>query len=199
MILVIDNYDSFTYNLYQSLQALTLEPVVVRRNDQVTLEEIAAMQPTHIVLSPGPGHPANARDFGVCAQVIERQEELNCAILGVCLGHQGIGYYFGANVGRAPTIVHGKASEIAIEQSGAALFHGVPKTFKAMRYHSLVVSDDGHFPDCLQVLARDRHQRLVMAMRHKTRRLYGVQFHPESIGTGTANGNAILENFLTRC
>ncbi|MFN8656249.1 MAG: aminodeoxychorismate/anthranilate synthase component II [Candidatus Obscuribacterales bacterium] len=195
MILVIDNYDSFTYNLYQSLQALTPEPVLVRRNDQITTDEIAEMKPTHIVLSPGPGHPANARDFGVCAQVIDRQEELDCAILGVCLGHQGIGHHFGANVGRAPSIVHGKASEI--DRDETPLFHGVPETFKAMRYHSLVVNEDADFPDCLQVLARDRQQKLVMAMRHKTRRLYGVQFHPESIGT--ADGTTILENFLTRC
>lgn len=196
MILLIDNYDSFTYNLYQLLQGLTSEAVVVRRNDKISFEAVQALNPTHIVLSPGPGHPANASDFGVGGEIIERQEELDCAILGVCLGHQGIAHRFGGTVEKAPSIVHGKTSTIE-HAAESPLFAGVPPAFPAMRYHSLVVKEDAQFPGCLQVLARDAAQQLVMALRHKTRRLFGVQFHPESIGT--PDGTTILRNFLQSC
>lgn len=196
MILVIDNFDSFTYNLYQALQSLTEDPVLVRRNNELSFAEIVGLKPTHIVLSPGPGHPGIARDFGVCGEVIDRQEELDCAVLGVCLGHQGIGNRFGARVDRAPAILHGKTS--TIEQTAESkLFADMPDKFPAMRYHSLVVHDDAQFPDCLQVIARESQQQLVMAMQHKTRRLFGVQFHPESIGT--PDGTTILKNFLQKC
>lgn len=196
MILLIDNYDSFTYNLYQNLQAISSEPVVVRRNDQITFAEAKAMAPFHIVLSPGPGHPTNASDFGIGAEIIDRQQELGCAVLGVCLGHQGIAHRFGARVEKAPTIVHGKTSSIE-KTKDSPLFAGMPAAFPAMRYHSLVVKEDEKFPDCLEVLARDAREKLVMALGHKTRRLFGVQFHPESINT--PDGVTILRNFIEQC
>jgi anthranilate synthase/aminodeoxychorismate synthase-like glutamine amidotransferase len=196
MILLIDNYDSFTYNLYQNLQALSSKPVVVRRNDQITFAEAAQLAPSHVVLSPGPGHPANSSDFGIAGEIVDRQEELGCAILGVCLGHQGIAHRFGATVERAPTIVHGKTSDIE-QAEKTPLFEGVPATFSAMRYHSLVVKEDAQFPTCLEVLARDAREKLVMALRHQSRRLFGVQFHPESIKT--PDGTTILGNFIERC
>ena len=194
-ILIIDNYDSFTFNLYQMLQERTEQPVVVKRNDTLSFQEVVAMAPKGIVLSPGPGHPANASDFGVCAQIIAQAGQLQCPVLGVCLGHQGIAHYLGGKVQRAPYIVHGKTSDINLIAE-SPLFKNMPRLFKAMRYHSLVV-DEQTLPDCLTVTARDSKTNLIMAMQHNKLPVYGVQFHPESIGT--PEGARILENFLSLC
>ncbi len=194
-VLIIDNYDSFTFNLYQMLQVQTAEPVQVERNDALTCEQIIAMNPSRIVLSPGPGHPACRADFGVCADIITRHDEIKCPVLGVCLGHQGIVQYLGGSVVRAPKIVHGKTSVVTISLP-SPLFSGLPEKLSVMRYHSLVASDNS-FPSELAVVAREETEQLIMAVQHRTRPLYGVQFHPESIGT--FYGSQILENFLKLC
>lgn len=194
-LLIIDNYDSFTYNLYQMVQCQTDAPVVVARNDAMTIQQIKEAPYSGIILSPGPGHPENARDFGVCADVIRTMPALGIAVLGVCLGHQGIASCLGGRVERAPEILHGKTSVIEVHKD-SPLFVGLPKTFVAMRYHSLVVSDVG-LPDSLDVVARDSASGLIMAMQSKHEPLYGVQFHPESIGT--AQGATILRNFVELC
>jgi anthranilate synthase component 2 len=191
-IYIIDNYDSFTFNLYQLLQANTEEEVRVVRNDKITFEELKAAKPTRIVLSPGPGHPAVAKDFGICKDVVQRQSELGCPVLGVCLGHQGMAQHLGGAVERAPQIVHGKTSFVEI-LSPCPLLEGIENGFKAMRYHSLTVQAD-KLPDCLEVVAREREHGLIMAMQHKKQPMFGVQFHPESIGTPA--GQQIIRNFL---
>jgi len=195
-VLIIDNYDSFTYNLYQMIQAMVKEEVHVSRNDKIAFEDILELRPDRIVLSPGPGHPENDEDFGVCKDIIKKHDQLDCPLLGVCLGHQGIVQHLGGTVERAPQIVHGKASQIILKRT-SPLFHRLPHIFSAMRYHSLVAKDDITFPAELEVTARDSQHSLIMALQHKTRSIYGVQFHPESIGT--PNGRQILENFLQRC
>jgi anthranilate synthase component 2 len=194
-LVIIDNYDSFTYNLFQMLQAQTSEPVEVHRNDAISFESLVALKPSRIILSPGPGHPANPGDFGVCADIILRWEELECPVLGVCLGHQGIVHYLGGQVVQAPTIVHGKSSLIhALKPS--PLFEGLPEPFQAMRYHSLVATDE-RLPEVLDVIARETSGQLIMGIQHKSRPLYGVQFHPESIGT--PDGATMLRNFIEKC
>lgn len=197
---IIDNYDSFTFNLFQMLVPIvrTLNKdnattVDVFRNDAISMEQLKEKKYTHIVLSPGPGHPSIARDFGICKDIILAQKQLGIALMGVCLGHQGIVAHLGGNVIRASEIVHGKTSEITIENP-SIIFKGLGKTFEAMRYHSLVASDDG-FPCELTVTAREPKHGLVMALEHKTEPIYGVQFHPESIGTGS--GATMMENFLS--
>jgi len=184
MILVIDNYDSFTYNLVQYLGELGAEPIV-RRNDAVTLDEIWALAPSHIVISPGPGTPD---DGGVSLDVI-REFHTAVPILGVCLGHQCIAAAFGGRVDRARTLMHGKTSPIYHEQSG--ILEGLPSPFNAMRYHSLLVHDP--LPDCLEGAAYTAEGEM-MALRHKTEPVVGLQFHPESILT--EHGKQILNNFL---
>ncbi len=185
MILVIDNYDSFTYNLVQYLGELGAE-LTVRRNDQITADEIRRLAPDHIVISPGPGAP---QDGGVSLEVI-REFYRDTPILGVCLGHQCIGAAFGGRVDRAPRLMHGKTSPIY--HYGSGLFEGLPSPFQATRYHSLLVHEP--LPDCLQVTAFTSEGE-VMALKHKTAPLVGVQFHPESILT--EYGKDILQNFLT--
>jgi anthranilate synthase/aminodeoxychorismate synthase-like glutamine amidotransferase len=185
MILVIDNYDSFTYNLVQYLGELGADPEVVR-NDRVTLEEIAIMAPSHIIISPGPGTPADA---GVSVDVI-RTFAPNTPVLGVCLGHQAMAEAFGGRVVRAPYLMHGKTSEIC--HDGNTIFQGVPYRFAATRYHSLVVERES-LPDELEVSATTP-DGIVMGMRHRTYLCEGVQFHPESIMT--THGKQLLENFL---
>ena len=185
MILLIDNYDSFTYNLYQYLGDLGAN-VEVRRNDAITIEEVKALAPERIVLSPGPGHPGNAKDFGVCSEILSQMQ--HTPILGVCLGHQGIILHFGGRVVKN-TPMHGKAS--TVEHDGKGIFTGITSPVSAMRYHSLVGID---IPDCLEVAARSADDRQVMAVRHKTLPIHGVQFHPESIMT--EHGKKMLENFL---
>jgi anthranilate synthase/aminodeoxychorismate synthase-like glutamine amidotransferase len=184
MIVVIDNYDSFTYNLVQYLGELGAE-LQVFRNDQVTLDEIRALAPEKIVISPGPGDPD---DGGISNDLIL---ELGQAIpvLGVCLGHQCIGQVYGGKVSRAPRLMHGKTS--AVYHNGRGLFNGVPSPFNATRYHSLIVEEP--LPDSLQVTAFTREGE-VMGLHHKEYPVVGVQFHPESILT--EHGKRILKNFL---
>jgi len=184
MILVIDNYDSFTYNLVQYLGELGAE-LRVFRNDAVTLEDIARLQPSHIVISPGPGDP---NDGGISNDVIRRFHS-SIPILGVCLGHQCIGHTFGGSVTRAPRLMHGKTS--TIYHDGHRLFEGVPNPFEAGRYHSLIVQEP--LPAELQVTAFTKEGE-VMGLRHKRYPLEGVQFHPESVLTKF--GKQILANFL---
>jgi anthranilate synthase component II len=185
MLLMIDNYDSFTYNLVQYLVELG-EKVVVRRNDKVSLGEIGQMKPERIVISPGPGEP---KDAGISEDII-RQLGPGLPILGVCLGHQAIGEVFGGTVERAPELMHGKIS--AIEHNELGLFEGLPQSFKATRYHSLVVRRDG-LPNELQVTAWTANG-LIMGLQHRRYPVYGVQFHPESILT--EYGKELLQNFL---
>ena len=185
MLLLIDNYDSFTYNLYQYLSELG-EEVWVVRNDRVKLEEIDARSPRRIVISPGPGTPEQA---GISNEVI-REFGSKLPILGVCLGHQCIGYSYGAKIGRAAEIKHGKSS--LIYHDGRGLFKGLPNPFPAIRYHSLAVMSDC-LPDCLEVSARTA-DGIVMGLRHRRFSVEGVQFHPESIMTDV--GKDLLKNFL---
>ncbi len=194
-ILLIDNYDSFTYNLYQMVQALTDETVEVVRNDAIGFSGILSKKPSRIILSPGPGHPANDNDFGVCKDVILERASLNLPTLGVCLGHQGMVQHMGGVVGQAKKIVHGKTSEIEITKE-SKLFKGLGPKFAAMRYHSLVASDE-RFPTELEITARTSDDGEIMALQHKQYPLYGVQFHPESIGT--PEGQTILRNFVEIC
>jgi|SRR5688572_15476304 len=187
--LIIDNYDSFTYNLYQYLGELGAE-AIVKRNDEVDLAWIESLSPSHVVLSPGPGSPDNDRDFGVCKDVVTKLSQ-RVPTLGVCLGHQGIIHHLGGRVVRAPKIVHGKTS--AVRHDFSLLFAGLPETIEVMRYHSLIGAKDS-IPSSLIVTAETVADGLVMAVMHRTWPLYGIQFHPESIGT--PSGKAILENFL---
>jgi len=189
MILVIDNYDSFTYNLVQYLGELGGEPVV-RRNDEVTLEEIEDLHPRGIVISPGPGVPADA---GISIPVVERFASA-IPIFGVCLGHQAIGEAFGGQVVRAERLMHGKTSPVA--HTGANVFRGLPSPLTAMRYHSLLV-DPATLPAELEVTAwtADRGDgEEIMGLSHRSARVWGVQFHPESVGTET--GKRMTENFI---
>ena len=203
MLLLIDNYDSFTYNLYQYLSELGAD-VVVRRNDELTVEEAEMMGPAHIVISPGPCTP---REAGVSNAIIERLGP-RIPLLGVCLGHQCIGAVFGGRVMRAPEPVHGKTSHI--RHDGSGVFAGLPNPFEATRYHSLIVERDT-LPDTLEITAtittsqdgsRAAHEAvgvearssLIMGLRHRVYPIHGVQFHPESILTGA--GKDLLRNFL---
>jgi para-aminobenzoate synthetase component 2 len=186
MLLVIDNYDSFTYNLVQYLGELG-EQVTVRRNDEVTVEAIESdLRPDRIVISPGPGVPENA---GISTTVIERLAG-KIPILGVCLGHQAIGQVFGGKVVRAPNLFHGKKS--VVQHDGKTIFERLPKTFEAGRYHSLIVERDS-LPESLQISATTPNGT-IMGLRHRTLKVEGVQFHPESIMT--IEGKRILANFL---
>jgi len=186
LVLVIDNYDSFTYNLVQYLGELGADVSVVR-NDAGTVDDVIAAQADRIVISPGPGRP---EDAGVTMSVIRRLGETT-PILGVCLGHQAIGAVFGGDVVRASVPMHGKTS--TIEHDGRGLFRGITGPFPASRYHSLVVSEPS-VPDALEITARTREDRTVMGLRHRQFPIHGVQFHPESILTG--EGRTILRNFL---
>jgi para-aminobenzoate synthetase component 2 len=185
MILVIDNYDSFTYNLVQYLGELG-ENVAVRRNDEVTLSDIETTLPSRILISPGPGCPAEA---GISLALITHFAG-RIPILGVCLGHQAIGEAFGGRVVRATTVVHGKASEIA--HDGKSIFRDLDSPFQAGRYHSLVVEREG-LPACLEVSA-ETSDGVIMGLRHREKKIEGVQFHPESILT--PSGKKLLSNFL---
>lgn len=187
MIVVVDNYDSFTYNLVQYLGELGQE-IAVFRNDQVTVSQIQGMQPDHIVISPGPGDPHNG---GISLDAV-RQLGPSTPILGVCLGHQCIGEAYGGAVNRAPRLMHGKTSPVY--HNGEGLFSGIPSPFQATRYHSLIVEEP--LPACLEVTAFTS-QGEVMGIRHKQFPTVGVQFHPESILT--EHGKRILQNFLNGC
>ena len=186
MVLVLDNYDSFTYNLVQYLGELGAA-ITVKRNDEATVADIRALAPERILISPGPGRP---EDAGITLQVIEAFAE-HTPMLGVCLGHQAIGMAFGGRVIRAPLPMHGKTS--IVEHDGRGVFAGISTSFQASRYHSLIVADAG-WPSALQVTARSKEDGLVMGLRHERWPLHGVQFHPESILT--EEGRRILRNFL---
>jgi len=185
MLLMIDNYDSFTYNLVQYFGELG-EEVVVRRNDEITLDEVAALEPDRIVISPGPCTPNEA---GVSVPVIERFAG-KVPLLGVCLGHQSIGQAFGGHIVHAKELMHGKTS--AIEHTGEGVFRSLPSPLQATRYHSLVIERDT-LPDCLEVTAWSDDGE-IMGVRHKSLPVEGVQFHPESILT--EHGHELLRNFL---
>ena len=189
-ILVIDNYDSFVYNLAQLLGELRTQPTVLR-NDRITLEDVARMDPDAIVISPGPGHPADRKYFGVCTDVIGELGN-RIPILGVCLGHQGIVHAFGGKVINAKKIRHGKTS--LVRYTADRLFEDVANPFKATRYHSLV-ADQNTFPSCLEVTARALDDGEIMGIRHRQYLMVGVQFHPESVLT--SEGRRILLNFIS--
>jgi anthranilate synthase component 2 len=185
MLVLIDNYDSFTYNLWHYLGELGAE-VVVHRNDQITVDEIQVLGPEAIVISPGPCDPDRA---GICLEMIERLGATT-PIFGVCLGHQAIGQAFGCRIERAPVPMHGKVSEI--RHDGRGVFAGIPSPLHATRYHSLTIAPDS-MPDCLEVSA-EADDGVIMGIRHKELPLHGVQFHPESIES--EHGHEILKNFL---
>jgi len=189
MLLVIDNYDSFTYNLVQYLGELGAK-MEVRRNDEVSIKEIKTqLKPEKILISPGPGTPDGA---GISLKILEKFAD-KLPILGVCLGHQAIGQFFGGKVARAPVPVHGKP--VGICHDGKTIFAGIGNNFQAGRYHSLIVERES-LPDCLEISAVSP-DNLIMGLRHKTYKIEGVQFHPESILT--AEGKKILQNFLDFC
>lgn len=185
MLLLIDNYDSFTYNLFQYLSELG-EEVMVVRNNKITLEEIEKIKPERIVISPGPSTPLNA---GISNDVI-RHFGAKVPILGVCLGHQCVGYSYGGTFGPAKVIMHGKSSPIYHSNKG--IFYGLPNPFPAIRYHSLVVSPQG-LPDCLEITAWSQ-DNTIMGLRHRHYPVEGIQFHPESFMTQAGKG--VLRNFL---
>ncbi|MFD2611520.1 aminodeoxychorismate/anthranilate synthase component II [Paenibacillus gansuensis] len=187
MILVIDNYDSFTYNLVQYLGELG-EDIVVKRNDEISLEGIEALHPDHILISPGPCSPNEA---GISLSLIEHFKG-TVPILGVCLGHQSIGQAFGGEVVRAEKLMHGKTSEIL--HDGKTIFEGIPSPYTATRYHSLIVRRET-LPDCLEISAETAEGE-IMGLRHKEYPIEGVQFHPESIITD--HGKQLLRNFLSQ-
>jgi anthranilate synthase/aminodeoxychorismate synthase-like glutamine amidotransferase len=198
MVFVLDNYDSFTYNLVQYMGELGAE-MVIRRNDELTPKEVEALRPERILISPGPCTP---QDAGISMELIKHFAALGEAggrrvpILGVCLGHQAIGAAFGGNVIRAPKLMHGKTSEI--EHDGKTIFKGIPSAMTCTRYHSLIVSDEG-LPEALEVSARTISEvqgdgGTIMALRHRVLPIEGVQFHPESVLT--VHGKQIIQNFL---
>ena len=189
MILIIDNYDSFTYNLYQALAVLTDEVRVVR-NDAITIDEIKKLKPHGIILSPGPKHP---HDAGICIEVV-RQLGKSIPILGVCLGHQAIGVAFGGVVNRAPHALHGKQT-LLFHNRNNTIFKNIPLPFKAGRYHSLIV-EKATLPTELKIDAEDVDGN-IMALSHREYPIFGVQFHPESILT--PDGEIILKNFVELC
>lgn len=186
MIILIDNYDSFSYNLYQLVGTINPDIRVIK-NDEMTVEEIKKLKPTHVILSPGPGYPKEA---GVCVEAaLKLGEEIS--VLGVCLGHQAICQAYGATVSYAKQLMHGKQSIIKLDKD-CPIFNGMPETIKAARYHSLAAIEET-IPDCLEVTARTDDGE-IMAVSHKKYPVYGVQFHPESILT--PDGIEILRNFL---
>ena len=186
MILLIDNYDSFTYNLYQQISMLGKEVKVVR-NDVISIQEIEALNPEAIIISPGPGTP---RDAGISIEVIQKLYK-KYPILGICLGHQSIGAAFGAKIVQAKTIMHGKMSTLSYRSH--ALFENFNEPISVMRYHSLVIEDESLI-DELEVLARSDDDNEVMAIKHVDYPLYGLQFHPESIGT--EQGDRMMQSFI---
>jgi anthranilate synthase/aminodeoxychorismate synthase-like glutamine amidotransferase len=193
MVFVLDNYDSFTYNLVQYMGELGAE-MVIRRNDELTPAEVEAMKPDRILISPGPCTP---QDAGISMELIQHFAELagsggpRVPILGVCLGHQAIGAAFGGNVVRAAKLMHGKTSEV--EHDGKTIFAGIPSAMTCTRYHSLIVSPEG-LPEELEVSAKTADGETIMALRHRELPIEGVQFHPESVLT--SHGRQIIENFL---
>ncbi len=187
MYVLIDNYDSFTYNLVQYFGELGAN-VDVHRNDVVTVEQVMAMRPQAVIISPGPGIPTNS---GICIDLVRAAAERNLPVLGVCLGHQSIAEAFGGHITHAPTPMHGKVSDIM--HTNHPLFGDIPSPFAATRYHSLIV-DRNSLPDCFDVTA-ETNDALIMGISHNVLPIHGVQFHPESIATEC--GHTLLRNFLT--
>jgi anthranilate synthase/aminodeoxychorismate synthase-like glutamine amidotransferase len=189
MVFVLDNYDSFTYNLVQYMGELGAE-MVIRRNDEITPQEIEALKPDHILISPGPCTP---QDAGISIALIQHfaRASAKVPILGVCLGHQAIGAAFGGDVVRAPKLMHGKTSEV--KHDGKTIFIDLPSVMTCTRYHSLIVADKD-LPDELEVSARTSDGETIMALRHRTLPIEGVQFHPESVLT--THGKQLIKNFL---
>lgn len=189
MVFVLDNYDSFTYNLVQYMGELGAE-MVIRRNDELTPAEVEALNPDHILISPGPCTP---QDAGISIDLVRHfaKKTQSIPILGVCLGHQAIGAAFGGNVIRAPRLMHGKTSEV--EHDGRTIFKEIPSSMTCTRYHSLIVAEEG-LPDELEVSARTVDGETIMALRHRELPIEGVQFHPESVLT--LHGKQIIQNFL---
>ena len=187
MILMIDNYDSFVFNVEQYLKELSCEEVRTVRNDEISIEEIRKLNPSKIVLSPGPKHP---KDSGVCLEILKEIEDI--PILGICLGHQAIGYIFGAQIKRMKNPMHGKSSEIEVLYDNSKLFRDLPKKFNVMRYHSLYVDENTLSPDL--IVAAKSKDGVIMAVEHKTKDIYGIQFHPESFFT--EYGKKMIENFV---
>ncbi|MQS52560.1 anthranilate synthase component II [Companilactobacillus mishanensis] len=191
MIYIVDNYDSFTYNLYQLIGTLTDEPITVIKNDEMNAEELAALNPTGLVFSPGPGRPEDAGEM-----ISEIKYFLGkVPILGVCLGHQAIAEIYGADVIHAPVLMHGRPSEVSLTEK-SSLFDNCPNEFEAARYHSLVV-DPKSMPNNLKVTAETSDGE-IMAVGDEEKLVYGVQFHPESIMTDPAVGKQIVENYLAK-
>jgi len=188
-VLIIDNYDSFVYNLSQYVGSLKVKPLVYR-NDEITLKEAKSLKPDKIIISPGPGTPENLRDIGISTEII-REMSPKIPTLGVCLGHQGIIHTLGGKIIRAKKPMHGKNS--LIKHNGKGIFKGIPNPFLATRYHSLV-GDKKSLPDCLEVTAVSKDDNEIMAIRHKSYPIFGVQFHPEAIMT--RDGMKIIKNFL---
>ena len=188
MILMIDNYDSFVFNVEQYLKEMTDDEVITVRNDAITIDDIKKMNPSKIIFSPGPKHP---KDSGICLEILNNTDELgNIPILGICLGHQAIGMNFGGEIKRLENPLHGKTSEIAVLSDNSVLFKNLPKKFKVMRYHSLYVDD---IPEDLEVTAKSE-DGVAMAVEHKSKNIFGIQFHPESIFT--EYGKNMIRNFL---
>jgi anthranilate synthase component 2 len=189
MVFVLDNYDSFTYNLVQYMGELGAE-MVIRRNDELTPAEVEALRPDRILISPGPCTP---QDAGISIELIKHfaAAERRVPILGVCLGHQAIGAAFGGDVVRAPMLMHGKTSEVV--HDGKTIFAGIPSTMTCTRYHSLIVAEDG-LPEELEISARTSDGETIMGLRHRELPIEGVQFHPESVLT--THGKQIIKNFL---
>jgi anthranilate synthase/aminodeoxychorismate synthase-like glutamine amidotransferase len=188
-VLLIDNYDSFTYNLAQLLAMRGSEPIV-RRNDAIGLDSIRALSPSAVVISPGPGHPAVEADFGISLAAI-REFSGKVPILGICLGHQGIIHAFGGNVIRAKNQMHGKTSELGFRREG--LFHNIEGPLEVMRYHSLV-GEKSSLPECLRITAISKDDGQIMAVQHVEYDIFGLQFHPESIFT--EKGPQMIDNFI---
>ncbi|MDD5795226.1 anthranilate synthase component II [Clostridium sp. HCP1S3_B4] len=185
MILLIDNYDSFTFNLYQYMGEFA--DIKVVRNDEVTIEEIEKINPKGIVISPGPGRP---EDAGISIEVAKHFGE-SIPVLGICLGHQSIAEAYGGKVIRADEIYHGKSSQVEVK--GNDIFEGIPRKIDVMRYHSLIV-ERCSLPKELEVIAETTDKHIIMAIKHKTKKIYGIQFHPESVFT--PKGKRILRNFV---
>jgi anthranilate synthase component 2 len=188
-VLILDNYDSFVYNLAQYVGEIADE-VVVKRNDEVNIPAVRKLSPDKIIISPGPGTPADPRYFGICTEIL-RKVSSETPTLGVCLGHQGIVHSFGGRIVKAKRLRHGKTSPI--KHDGKGIFRGLRNPFEATRYHSLV-ADRRTFPDSLEVSAQSEDDREIMGVRHRVFPIEGVQFHPESILT--VHGHRIIENFL---
>ena len=188
MILLIDNYDSFSYNLFQLIGEVTPD-IKVSRNDKITLEEIEDLNPDAIILSPGPGRPENA---GICIDIVKEFHE-KIPILGVCLGHQAICAAFGGKISHAKRLMHGKSSKISLEYD--FLFVGLPSEITVGRYHSLSLAEQS-LPDCLEIISKSKDDGEIMAVKHKQYNIYGLQFHPESILT--PDGITIIQNYIDK-